>query len=114
MFSRISGVTEGLVANCDIGSPGASARMAKITRLITSSVGMASKLRRKIYWLIGFPYFIIGYAEALPPANLFPLAVAEERRLQVEKKNFLEGLRPSKLPTSQRLCKLGSGKENAW
>src|SRR5258705_2582701 len=60
MFSRISGVTEGLVANCDIGSPGANARMAKITRLITSSVGMASKERRKIYWLIGFPRFRVA------------------------------------------------------
>src|SRR5687768_15201598 len=47
--SRTSGGTSGLSANWDIGSPGASARMAKRTALMTSRVGIEMRSRRRMY-----------------------------------------------------------------
>src|SRR5437867_7609881 len=50
MFSRTSKGTAGLAANCARGSPGASERMAKITKLMSSKVGIAmSSLRRRYF-----------------------------------------------------------------
>src|SRR3954447_1187138 len=46
MFRRTSGGTEGFAANCAIGSPGASLRIAKMIMLITTRVGIAVSKRR--------------------------------------------------------------------
>src|SRR5579884_2075516 len=49
MFSRTSGGTDGLAANWDSGSPGASDSTAYSTKLINSSVGIAVSSRRTRY-----------------------------------------------------------------
>src|SRR2546430_3792925 len=54
IFSRTSGGTFGFAANCASGSPGARARIAYTTKLMTSSVGIAIRRRRAMYrptWL---------------------------------------------------------------
>src|SRR4030095_1064866 len=51
-FMRTSGGTFGLVASSSKGSPGAIARIVKITRLIPASAGMVMRRRRSRYLVI--------------------------------------------------------------
>src|SRR5256885_860241 len=49
MVARTSGGTRGSAPNADIGSVGARARIAKTTKLMTATVGMAMRRRLRMY-----------------------------------------------------------------
>ena len=40
--------------SCEVGSPGARSRMAKMIRLMTINVGMAKRVRRRMYWAMAY------------------------------------------------------------
>jgi hypothetical protein len=52
MFSRTSAVIEGFVANSPIGSPGANAKIRKMTMLMAINVGIAVRTRLTRYEFI--------------------------------------------------------------
>src|SRR5438445_9108623 len=69
MFSRTSGGIAGFSANCDSGSPGASARIAKTTKLMSSKVGMAMRSRRPMYLPTLGNYETSRRGSCAPPAR---------------------------------------------
>src|SRR5688572_9286077 len=71
--SRTSGGTSGFRANCAIGSPGASARIVKRTALMTRSVGMEMRSRRRIYLpTAAHPHLVTRESALLAPVRDVP------------------------------------------
>src|SRR5688572_5684164 len=80
--SRTSGGTSGLRANWDIGSPGASARMVKRIALMTRSVGMEMRSRRRMYLTTAaHPHLVTRESALLAPFPDVPEVAVPRVRL---------------------------------
>src|SRR5687768_8902734 len=80
--SRTSGGTSGLSANWDMGSPGASARMVNSTALMTRSVGIEMRSRRRMYLpTAAHPHLVTRESALLAPFPDVPEVAVPRVRL---------------------------------